>query len=406
MMNIKIIFTRNIIYHFTVSVLFALPFTILNSQVNRVDLFPTNVTENQEIYGNGVLKYLQDGDIHMWKAKYEEAILAYDNAIIHSPNFAEAYLKRGISKFRIGRVEEANDDIEIASRLNPYIADLLGYPNLKSRKNLIALNSRKWLQHFQLQWHVDTYVDQIIEKTDLLYQLQETIDAKDYEAAVAYLEPILNQNDAPFWAIDLGVQIHRLLELDYPYTRHFELLKFNADHPVANLAMSKVQPNSRIDEDMLGHTTYGSLFQLNKAVEAAQLGRLDISLTTLDVLEADYQLSPEEHLFLEALVYKVNNRLPEALASINTGIDSEMEPNADAHLLRGTILLLLNEPYAAIDDFNLAINWSDSYPEAYYSRGLAKLLVNNRSDACYDLELSAEKGFEKGQVKHQYFCAF
>ena len=55
---------------------------ILTSQISPVDLFTSNARTDQRNYGNGVTKLLIDGDNLMRQGRWDEAIQAYDNAIV------------------------------------------------------------------------------------------------------------------------------------------------------------------------------------------------------------------------------------------------------------------------------------------------------------------------------------
>jgi Flp pilus assembly protein TadD len=384
--------------------------TSLYAQVNRTDLFPTNTIENQEIYGNGVLKHLQEGDAYMWKAEYEEAILAYDNAIIHSPNFAEAYLKRGISKFRIGRVTEARRDIEIASRLNPYAGDLFGYPNIQRRKRLLAFDSWSWLYKYQLKWHLNTYTNTVPEDRILIAQLIEQVDIDNFSAAQQLIDGRLATGNAPSWVYSIAIQLQHVQGKSIHAIPQLDQLASRTNDPVAQLALLQAEAENLNPEDILlskdDRDELYPMLLMDKAIWALRTEHFEEGLEALEELYASNELSRSEVLFLQILFHKIGGQLSEALAQANLAIDQKSQPDPELHLLRGSILLLLNQPYAAIDDFNLAIQWTKNYPEAYYSRGLARILVNNRTDACYDLERSAEQGYQKGQQKLDYFCSF
>lgn len=80
--------------------------------------------------------------------------------------------------------------------------------------------------------------------------------------------------------------------------------------------------------------------------------------------------------------------------------------NAALYKYRGNLLVLLGRYLDAIDDYNEAIILDSEYAEAYYNRGIARILAGNRADACYDFMLSTRFGFERGDTKIEHFCAF
>ncbi len=66
---------------------------------------------------SGVL--LAQGDWQFSEGKPEQAIASYRQAIAQQPNFAEAYTRLGRVLYRIGRMEEADNMLDMARRLDP-----------------------------------------------------------------------------------------------------------------------------------------------------------------------------------------------------------------------------------------------------------------------------------------------
>ena len=83
-----------------------------------------------------------------------------------------------------------------------------------------------------------------------------------------------------------------------------------------------------------------------------------------------------------------------------------MSPDRDATLykLRGNLYILLDDFQRAIKDYNYAITLKGDFKEAYFNRGIANILANNRADGCWDMERSVELGYEKGAEKIKYLC--
>lgn len=202
-------------------------------------------------YGSFVNEHLNRGDRHMLRGEFEQALIAYDLAIMQSPGFAESYMKRAIAKMRLGDVNSAEQDQRMAVRLNPYVVDLYGYGDPMRKTAVMAFDSSL---------------------------------------------------------------------------------------------------SARMREDG------------------------DIYLT---LMEIDQELqSPSGRR--NSVLFKY----------------------------RGNLMVLLGRYMDAIDDYNQAITWDSEYAEAYYNRGVARILTGNRADACHDFELSARLGFKRGDEKTAYFCAF
>ena len=69
-------------------------------------------------------------------SRYEDAIVDYDQAIQLKPNYAEAYYNRGIAKGNLGRHEDAIVDYDQAIRLKPDLAE--AYLNRGSTKSKLG----------------------------------------------------------------------------------------------------------------------------------------------------------------------------------------------------------------------------------------------------------------------------
>ena len=202
-------------------------------------------------YGSFINEHINRGDRHMQRGEFEQALIAYDLAVMQSPGFAESYIKRAIAKMRLGDLRSAEEDQRMAVRLNPYVMDLYGYGDPMRKTAVMAFD-------------------------DSL--------------------------------------------------------------------------STRLQED-------GNIY-----------------LTINDITQ-DIQSSAGRR-------------------------------NAALFKYRGNLMVLLGRYLDAIDDYDEAILLDSEYAEAYYNRGIARILAGNRADACYDFMLSTQFGFERGDTKIEHFCAF
>lgn len=202
-------------------------------------------------YGSFVNEHINRGDRHLMRGEFEQALIAYDLAVMQSPGFAESYIKRAIAKTRLGDLRSAEEDKRMAVRLNPFALDLYGYGDPMRKTTVMAFD-----------------------------------------------EPL----------------------------------------------------NTRLSED-------GNIY-----------------LTINDITQEIQSPSGRR--------------------------------NAALYKYRGNLLVLLGLYLDAIDDYNEAIILDSEYAEAYYNRGIARILAGNRADACYDFMLSTRFGFDRGDTKIEHFCAF
>ena len=258
------------------------------AQSNPIDVFQSTTPNTPEFYGNGALHFLVEGDNLMLRGSFEPAILAYDNAIVLEPYFAEAYIKRAMAKMRLGRRTAAKNDYQKALKLNPYAADLHGFNGNLHRRAILAYEEGK----------------------------------PDGRTGWDYINEFYNQ---PFGQKEEAD--------DDEYTAYLELLA-------------------------------------------------------------------------QAIDLKLKGELLEAKLMLDDALAAGGDQDPFVLKWRGNIYLLLGEYFPAIDDYTKAIQLDGTYSEAYFNRGVAFLLANNRSDACTNLEESVRLGYEEGEERMQYFCGF
>lgn len=234
-----------------IQTLFLALFSISLSIDVAAQLYRNTAPSEPRRYGSFVNEHINRGDRHLMRGEFEQALIAYDLAVMQSPGFAESYIKRAIAKMRLGDLRSAEEDRRMAVRLNPLALDLYGYGDPMRKTTVMAFD--------------------------------DSLNARMLEDGNIYL--------------------------------------------------------------------------------------------TINDITQEIQ-SPEGRR------------------------------NAALYKYRGNLLVLLGRYLDAIDDYNEAIILDSEYAEAYYNRGIARILAGNRADACYDFMLSTRFGFERGDTKIEHFCAF
>lgn len=382
---------------------------------NRITSATT--VSNTERYGNGNLIYLVEGDNLMTRGQFERSILAYDNAIAADPYLAEAYVKRAIAKYRLGRISEAEQDFEQANELNPYAADLYSQKTDMRRLRVLAFEPYEWLTEFHLDDQMDYY------KT---YYANREIPAE--------VNRILS-------LIRMGEYQSALRQIDdqVKYHRSYEAML----HDLKGLVYSKI---NRWQDAVVAHRTATekdrkfALAYYNLSVAERHLGDYDSALNNVSEsirLEPDFN----EAYFQRAIVYRLmnkydaaledyytlNERIPAeslairfnravtkqlsgdavgALQDLNHLIERGQDDNALLYKLRGNTFMLLGRFQQAANDYSKAILLDEDFAEAYFNRGMARLLLYNRPDGCFDLEQGVALGYEEGAERFQLFCGF
>lgn len=234
-----------------IQILFLALFSISLGVDVAAQLYRNTAPSEPRRYGSFVNEHIHRGDRHLMRGELEQALIAYDLAVMQSPGFAESYIKRAMARMRLGDLRSAEEDRLMAVRLNPFALDLYGYGDPMRKTTVMAFD-------------------------DSL--------------------------------------------------------------------------NTRMLED-------GNIY-----------------LTINDITQE---------------IQSPGGRR-----------------NAALYKYRGNLQVLLGRYLDAIDDYNEAIILDSEYAEAYYNRGIARILAGNRADACYDFMLSTRFGFERGDTKIEYFCAF
>ena len=93
--------------------------------------------------------------------------------------------------------------------------------------------------------------------------------------------------------------------------------------------------------------------------------------------------------------------LDEAMSDFN--ISLRIIPNARTYRCRGNLKLMRLDYRGSIEDCNLSITLDPMFPTSYYTRGLAKIYLNQKESGCLDLSKAGELGMTESyeQIKEQ-----
>jgi tetratricopeptide (TPR) repeat protein len=427
----------------SVLALFILTAAMAQQPPPRPGVSRTMPNDNPIISGNGITFHLIQGDNFLRQGLIEQAIMAYDNAVAQNPYFAEAYIKRALVKYRVGRVAEAQRDYEIATRLNPHIADMYGYGNNLSRLKVLAFEPYELVGQLELQEQEEYYQHLSgLADNDLLWELNPSekiarltslmaqypqIDSYYAQRALLWLEQgtfsaaqddlmkklSYNPNDPLAYGI-LGL-VH--LEQEDWHLAEQALLRAVELNP--HEAIYHYQLGYLYERQMRHHkalTAFDEAIALSPGMIAAYFGRAlaHKALGNAEAALADYDKilrvdrDGEVRIWLNrSIVRKMSGDVLGALSDVDRAIAMEGTPQAAAlYKLRGNLQLLLGNYVAAEDDYTAAIRLQPDFAEAYYNRGVARVLGYNRPDACDDFQASMRLGYQPGQEQMQYLCSY
>ncbi|MEY5046698.1 MAG: hypothetical protein RLZZ175_57 [Bacteroidota bacterium] len=95
--------------------------------------------------------------------------------------------------------------------------------------------------------------------------------------------------------------------------------------------------------------------------------------------------------------------LDKALYDLNIAIGLNPQ-NPNYYNLRGEVKLESNDILGSIEDFNKAILIDDSFNLAFYNRGLSKIKLNKKDEACIDFQRALELEYKEASKMIEKHC--
>lgn len=106
--------------------------------------------------------------------------------------------------------------------------------------------------------------------------------------------------------------------------------------------------------------------------------------------------APQEEvvrLLQESMALKSKGEVPRALSDIDRAIRLSDSPDAALYKMKGNLELLLGRHLEAEASYSRAISLAPAFAQAYYNRGLNRLLLYDHSGACADFAQSVQLGY-------------
>lgn len=357
--------------------------------------------------------------------QFEEALFSLDNAIALNPFSAEALAKRAELKLKMGMASEAQQDLALANRFNPYAAKLHGYYGQDGIRELLAYEPQEYmlgldqgtrLRAYRKYWGIEDEAKNPARsrQDSIAEQVLQFIFDEDYPEAMQLLDSLfLEGQSQSAIAHDLKglVQTH---SGDWEAARESfsKAVKLTPDFAISWYNLGKLeqlagdweQAKEYLDRaiDLQGDLAkaYFGRAQLLK-----QMGRGEEALEDYDAL-IDLEGAPLEEAFANrGLTRKMLGNYTGALADLNEAI--AMDPESVELLKnRGNLQLIFGFPLEAIQDYDRCLRESPDFAEAQFNRGLAYLMLLDKVAACQDLQASAASGYLRALEMMEYFCGF
>lgn len=377
--------------------------------------------------GNLTQQYVVEGDNFMKTGDFNNAILAYTNAVNGNVSYGEALVKRAIALKLVGRATEGRDDLDKALRLGPEYRIMFDslttkkmrrdslstinnpYENLnlinEPADTLTFLNSAKryledgnyteaitYLHNYLIKYPQDTLA---IAFTALAYT-----SSNSYDSAKVYLRKLAT--------IDKKSALPYVISGLYNYKRGFYIDGIDNFNKAVQIdpAMSIAYFNRGLCKKRMGNDR-GYYDDFDKAMEVdANVGNAFYNRgyhearNGGDGLKFDMDKAVENNkvfgnAFYQSLVSKRVLTDYENLTKEYTDNINMNAADADALGNMANFHFLMGEYTPAVIDYNKALAISPQVSEYIFYRGLARILKNDTMSGCKDLKKSVEMGVDK-----------
>ncbi len=426
---------------FSIHFLLLLIFGTIAAQSNRQNVTPKTDGPYQPGQQNerSVLPHLIHADNLMKSFAIEQAIFEYDAALAIDPYAAEIYFKRGVAKHKIGRVQEAEEDFRMAEMLNPYVADLFGYPDTRRRLSLLDFEPSTYLKglsksiensyfctylqhlhyHFlELGDEVDEYELDAFLFIDSLSLLNpcdlSTLSTDNMVSAIDEIDYFIDTDKEAFWAMDLkGFLLMKIGALESAERSFQNALRINPTYHLSIFHLGILQKRQGNYTKALSHVEKAielipdkGAFYLERAYLLFLTGSYKQALKEYTWLMENYAEYRAVVQFNRGLIYKILGNAEAAIEDFEAVFMNSEAPSAVVYKLRGNVYFLVGQIKQAIQFYDRALEIDPSLHAAHLNRGLARFLLNQRIDACRDFSIASDQGNELGSSYIQYFCNF
>lgn len=410
-----------------------LVFTVLILLCFESKIYPQNFSAREDAFA-----LVQQGDGELQLGQWSQALISYTNAIETDPEYAEAYMKRGQLNEQLMRNQEAISDYNMAIQLNPMI-DI--YYNQRARVRILSFDYYGAFQDVTnaieingsnkdyLKQQVDGYIslgryeealtnlDSIqLDRPDSLYYWQRK--------AVIYLlnnDLVLSEetalkalkiNDSAYLTLDL-IGVIKLKNKNYPDAIKWFDKAIEADPSKYLSFYNRGICYRLLGESELALKDINTSIELNNNQQLAYYKRALIKKENGDYEGSIYDYnkaisldsSYSEAIYNRSFTYKVMGDYFSAQEDINLLI-KENENRPEYWNMKGNLQVLHGNIEDAISSYNIAIGYDSDYSEAYYNRGITKLLLNQSILACEDFQASINLGNKKAEEIVLHFCGY
>jgi len=321
----------------------------------------------------------------------------------------------------MGMETEAEQDLEIAMRLNPYVANLYGYNGSSGLLKILAIAPEQAIESLNTLQKLNYYYQNLdhrlitSENKDIELQkveeVMERIEENELLEGLEKVEAILEVFPNSAIAYDLkGIILDKQEKQEAAMEAFFKAVEIEPNFAIGwyNLGRMERSRNNFEKARIYLDKAIGLQKDLTKAYfERAllnkQTGKKENAVTDYNTI-----ISMNGNMYMEALLNrgltkKMVGDYGGALEDLDLVIEA-FPNNAELRKNRGNLRLLFNLHRKAIDDYTKAIALDANYAEAHYNRGVAFFIIYDKISGCADLEKSAALGYERAEETSAYFC--
>lgn len=353
---------------------------------------------------NNVLVFYNRASVNYELGKFQNAINDYTTAITLFPDFANAYFNRSVAKSRIGNNAGAEEDYRIASeKVQKYKAS--------SQEAYLAMadTSKKFNNLLEFDTDFSNGFSEINLKNDInlptgfLPFIKLQLISEDTKTAFRdYKRPFIDE-------------LNKTAEKGYQYTYTQPLPQSKSKIDTSSTSKSIIHFIKASQLSAINKYNQ-SVFEYEKALNSDPKNPIiALNLTTEKIEMARFveQFNNDAN----AVSFKMgnignenNDKGKSTNYSYNEAIDKLKDIEIDLPDLAaipynvGNTYLLTEELDLAINEYSNALRIEPRFAEAWFNRGLVKLIKGDKQNGCVDISKAGELGLNQAYSLIQKFC--
>jgi tetratricopeptide (TPR) repeat protein len=383
---------------------------LIKSQIGDLNSALEDYDKLVRLNPKNVLVFYNRASVNYELGRYNEAIDDYTSAILLFPDFANAYINRSVAKTKIGNLKSAEQDYNTANeKIQKYKttsqdAYLAMADTSKKFNSLLNFDTDFGEGFSKINLNNDISLPtgfQPFFKIQLVSEKSKTpftdyklpfIDLLNSTTLKGFLFTFAQSNNPNYHPMDDDLRIDTT-STTQGIKLFFRAMKYSSANKY-NQAVREYEKAMSIDPNNL-------IISLNLNVERIEMARFvnqfENEISTVSPIIGNTPNDKKETNKATNYAYS------EAIA--NFGILEKKLPDlAVIPYNIGNTYLLMEQLDLAIAEFDKAINLEPRFAEAWFNRGLAKLIKGEKQGGCFDISKSGELGLNQAYSIIQRFC--